>query len=94
MAQHKMRTFPIDQMTDPRGKGTVQIYEDRWWAVSERDELYFYGTEHSPWGSPQCNGNRAITERVANDGLVKERGDFKEVRFLPLVFVPINVNDF
>lgn len=86
-----MRTFPIDQMTDPRGKGMVQIYEDYWWVVSENEELYFYGTQHSPYLSPQCNLNQSIVAKIAADPYHE---NVKEVRQIPLVFVPIHISDY
>lgn len=102
MRGHKMRTFPIDQMTDPRGKGMVQIYEDRWWAVSEREELYFFGTDRSPWSSPQCNPNEELSRRINEDRRAVtdekfkhcELTNYKETRQIPIVFVPVNINDY
>lgn len=94
MSAYAMRVFPIAQMTDPCGKGLVQIYENRWWAVSDKDELYFYGTKRSPYSSPQCNSNRSISERIASDGVISQLGTFKEVRQIPLVFVPVNISDY
>lgn len=89
-----MRTFPIVRMTNPRSRGLVQVYEDRWWAVSKDEGLYFYGTDDSPYLSPQCNANRSIAERVVKDGLIAQLGNFQEVRQIPLVFVPILINDY
>lgn len=46
-----------------------------WWAVTPDDCVLFYKT----LGSPQCNVDRAIVERI-RPGL--------EVRFIPQAFVP------
>jgi hypothetical protein len=86
-----MRTFPINQMTSPEGKSMVQLYKDYWWVVSQNEELYFYGTQDSPYLSPQCNANQAIAERVRGCGFCEQ---VKEVRQIPLVFVPVNINDY
>jgi hypothetical protein len=89
--EHTMRTFPIEKMTDPHGRRLVQVYEDYWWVVNENDELYFYGTQRSPYLSPQCNMNRSIAEKLATSVSYES---VKEVRQIPLVFVPVRINDY
>lgn len=94
LSARSMRTFPVGEMTDPRGKGMVQIYEDYWWAVSEGEGLYFFGTNSSPHLAPQCNRHEQIAVAVAQKGLIKELGNLKEVRQIPLVFVPVLIEDY
>lgn len=93
MRDTTMRKFSIEQLSVPKN-GLYQIYCDRWWAVSNEDEIYFYGTTRSPYGSPQCNPNQKIALRVASDGLVMKDGCFKEVRQIPVVYVPVNISDY
>jgi len=98
---HRMRKVPIATMVDPSGKGMVQIYQDRWWAVSENEELYFFGTDASPYASPQCNPHEELSRRM-NEGRAAlpekdkhcELTGYKETRQVPFVFVPVNINDY
>jgi hypothetical protein len=98
MSKHAMRRVKISELTEPRN-GLFSVYVDWWWAVSTDDEVYFFGTERSPWSSPQCNPNENVARRVHED--LSHSSDrparyenFKETRQIPVVFVPANINDY
>ena len=56
-------------------------YGPRWWAVNEKSEVMFYGS----YGSPQCNQNKQIVERIRPEcGVV----------FLEFAFIPHNCSDY
>ncbi len=67
-------------------KGIVQVYNDRWWwcvdGKPEKAVFYFGRNKRNYPGSPQCNGNKAISEKIPvsieNAQLV----------FVPRAFVP------
>lgn len=80
---------PIDEATVPPG-GIINHYKDRWWAVCpERGVVFHRANKRSKSGSPQCNGNEVIARKVIG-GLYP----WAEIRFIPSVFVRININDY
>ena len=90
-----MRKFPLANFTEPKD-GAHIIYLDRWWPVTENDEIFFFGRENSPYSSPQCNANKIIVDRHIRNPHVLRAADGAEVevRQLPVVYVPINWSDY
>lgn len=81
------RTVPIEKITGLVG-GHREVYIDYWWAVSEDECIYLYGGRP---GSPQCNRDKGLTERVVASLPLP---NFKEVRQLPYVSFPHNCGDY
>lgn len=52
--------MPVVELTSPR-EGSI-VYLNRWWVITENDEVLFYTARGS--FSPQCNGNKTVAERV------------------------------
>lgn len=96
-----MRRRKISEVTKPR-PGLFQIYVDSWWAVSNDDEVYFFGTQSSPYNSPQCNQNGDLAKRINDDRAIITDAKFKhceltnyrETMQLPIVYVPVNISDY
>jgi hypothetical protein len=97
MPPHSMRRVKLDTLTTPKN-GLVQIYCDSWWAVSNQDEVYFFGTPQRPFGSPQCNPNAKIARKLVGLSTAAREDcrlvDFKEIRRIPVVLVPVNASDY
>jgi hypothetical protein len=70
--------FPISKATEPPQDGACWIYRDRFWLVVDECILFYMGR------SPQCNSQESIVARL---NLTKDAG---EIRFIPLVFVPMS----
>jgi hypothetical protein len=51
---------PVADITTPK-PGRI-CYGPRWWAVTESGEVLFFDR----YGSPQCNINKAIVERLGS----------------------------
>ena len=64
----------------PADGAYVQIVRDNWWAVNELGQVAFYEGTY-----PQCNANRLIAERV---------GGGVGVECIPIVFLPLDINDY
>jgi hypothetical protein len=75
---------PLTDITTPKS-GRV-CYGQRWWAVTENNEVLFFKS----YSSPQCNTNRAIVERLAN------RLDAPQTtpKFVEMAFLPHNCGDY
>lgn len=101
MTAHVMRRVKVSEVIRPKG-GLFQIYVDSWWAVSKHDEVYFFGTNASPYASPQCNANGDLAKRMNDDRAVItdpkskhcELTDYRETMQLPIVYVPVNISDY
>src|ERR1700722_18716194 len=67
-------------------KGIVQVYNERWWwCVDGNPEkaIFYTGSNKRNYpGSPQCNGNKTITERIIPN--VQDA----QLVFVPRAFVP------
>lgn len=89
-AEH-FRKVPMAEATEPRS-GSVEVYRDYWWFVTEDDCLLFYTRGiRRYFGSPQCNSQEG-TARVLND-----RSGYPmptTVQQIPLVFVPHRCEDY
>lgn len=71
----------LSDLTTPKGGRIVMT--DRWWVVTEDEHVLFYRS----YGSPQCNSNKAITERLAPSAGGKPV-------FVPVAYVPHNCRDY
>ena len=76
----KYTKIPVDEIQNPRGKGVVQILEDRWWVVTPQNEILLYRGY-----TPQCNQNKSIVEMI-----VKKHPNCT-VQFIELAFVPVEL---
>lgn len=49
--------------------GIVQVYKDYWWWCVDGDpkKALFYRPGRRGFGSPQCNSNKTISERVGKN---------------------------
>lgn len=69
-----------------RLKGVVQVLDDRWfWCVNgdPKQAIFYTGSDKRRYpGSPQCNGSKAISERVVPPL------DGAELVFVKQAFVP------
>lgn len=83
--------LPVDQyvlrdVTDPRG--VVRVLRDRWWWCVDGDPrkaVFYIGRgrfARRHVGSPQCNGNRLITERIPVPF------ESASIVLVPIAFVP------
>ena len=67
----------VSDITSPLGKDVVQVLEDRYWVVTQEDEVLLYRGY-----SPQCNRNKKIVEKQMrmHEGCT--------IKHLPVAFVP------
>lgn len=78
--------YVIRDVTDPRG--TVRVLRDHWWWCVDGDPrkaIFYVGRPNSRRhvGSPQCNSNRAITERITTPF------ETASVCQIPIAFIPV-----
>jgi hypothetical protein len=77
--------FVVRDVTDPRG--VVRVLRDHWWWCLDGDHqravFYIGRTKRPRAGSPQCNSNRSITERI------KVPFEQAVIRRIPIAFVPV-----
>jgi hypothetical protein len=81
---------PVDQLTSPP-EGHVDHLGQRWWMVHPEKGLAFYNPHRrsghgNPYGSPQCNSNKKISERLCQP--------WAEVRLIDHVFLPLKMQDY
>lgn len=87
----QMRKYPIADFNKPRS-GSFQVYCDYWWPVSTDHKIFFFGTERSPYQSPQCNLNRDVVDRITSgSSLITEPFTLAQ---LPIISIPINWSDY
>ena len=67
----------VSDITSPLGKDVVQVFENRYWVVTQEDEVLLYRGY-----SPQCNMHKAIAESMLK---MHEGCTIKQ---LPVAFVP------
>lgn len=83
------KTSPSDyverNVTNP--SGIVQVYKDFWWWCMDGDptRAVFYTAGRRGIGSPQCNSNRAVSERVGKNLGHDLRAQLIQI---PLAFCP------
>lgn len=82
--------MPIDQATMLQG-GMFRHIVGSWWQVCPERGLVFYRLkgDRRRWGSPQCNTDRAISERVARHTPFPV-----EIRWVERVFVPTEPGEY
>lgn len=68
---------PVSDITTPKD-GRV-CYTDRWWAVTDNNDVLFFKS----FGSPQCNRLKSVVERLGGIN-----GVTTTPVFLPLAYVP------
>lgn len=86
MSEGKMEWWPVEKITtDPVGP-YVQVIRDSWWVVNDLGEFGMWREGRGVY--PQCNSNRVIAERLC------DRKEGEDVRFLPLAFSPIRIEDY
>lgn len=87
----------LEEATKPVN-GLFQIFVDYWWPLDSQGRIAFYNPmlagkrRHASIkyrGSPQCNSNRLIAERVSQ---CQEWP--VEIRQIPVVYVPIDPKDY
>jgi hypothetical protein len=86
--------LPIEYAVTPHPKTHyVSVFRNRWWAVHPDKGLLLFHPRRTPnrlhqaWIiSPQCNSDEAITRKLTPA--------WAEVRFYPLIYVPIIVRDY
>jgi hypothetical protein len=76
----RYKRVPMAEITTPPS-GTVMVYKDHWWAVTENDEVLLWDGH-----SPQCNVNKSIVERLSPEGC--------RPVFIPVAFKRINPSDY
>ena len=92
MSKFVMHRVKMTDLTEPR-TGLARVFVDHWWAVSQDDELYFFGTHRHPYGSPQCNSDETLARDIS-EGMARSASDnmryenYKGIRQIPVVFVP------
>jgi hypothetical protein len=85
----KLRRVPMTDLTTPT-TGMFSVYVGYWWPVTDDDCLLFYRpTRRSGYGSPQCNSDRRIAEKVS--GIYPMPTTLQQV---PIVFVPLDPSDY
>ena len=80
--ENDFKYLPLEKATIPTAS-TVMVFKDYYWSVHPQRGLLFYWRNGRRCSSPQCNTSRVIAERICPD--------FAEVRFFPLVLVPIHL---
>lgn len=88
---------PLEKLQEPI-EGHVNCLKDRWWSVHPEKGLAFYkpkgrngkrqSGQGNQYGSPQCNRNKAIAERLSS------RHSWAELQFVEVAFVPLIINDY
>jgi hypothetical protein len=78
----KCTAIPIAKACHPPTRGIFSIVSEHWWLTTKADGLLFFK------GSPQCNIEKTIAERLAS------RYPDVHVLYIPLVFVPLIVYEF
>ena len=82
----EMEWWPAEKITtDPKGS-YVQVLRNHWWITNDLGEVGMWRVGSRVF--PQCNSNRDITE------MLRERLGAASVRFFPLAFSPIRIEDY
>ena len=81
---------PIEELTEPKS-GIFHVRVNEFWPTVDGNVLFFVGRNHKQrhYTSPQCNVDRVIAEKVA------QNYDFEVViQQLPVVYVPVSLSDY
>jgi len=78
--EEQIEYHTIENWDQVRG-GMFKIIVDAWWWVDESCNPLFY----SKHNYPQCNQNPGIAKRIANGRNIKQ---------LPVVYVPLRIHDY
>ena len=68
---------PMEDIITP--KEGRHVLMERWWNVTENDEVLFYRS----YASPQCNSNKSIVDHLWDSKTIKTRSVFIPVAFCP-----------
>lgn len=86
----RWRFLSEDIATAPPNNGFCLIIRNRWWVVCpNRGLVFFWSRGERGLGSPQCNNNESIAKRLGNNKIFNT-----SIKFIPLVFVPIDLWDY
>lgn len=79
--------WPVDKVTTNPSGTYFRAIRDHWWVFNEFGQVavYLYGRGSV---SPQCNLHLSVAERL------REEHDGRDVRKIPLAFVPIRLDDY
>lgn len=93
MKGYKFTTMPIAELVCPTKDGYFFRMSDRYWVVTNNEEVLFYGNTRSPYHAPQCNLNDAIASRFRT---LPERQGIIVIgtRLIPVAFRPIRIQDY
>lgn len=69
--------MPIAELTTPTGGRLCVV--NHWWAITENEEALFYRT----YGSPQCNSDPRVMEKITQGRPIKTRNVFLPVAYVP-----------
>ena len=76
-----MKAIPLDNLLSPYKEGYLYPYKDRWWVVTDNNEVLFYRGIHNP----QCNTNKEIAKKLSD--IANKQGFITHIQFIPWVFV-------
>jgi hypothetical protein len=91
MKNYIFTPMPITELISPTKEGYFFRMTNRWWVVTENDEVLFYGPPRSPYMSPQCNLNKSITDRFRH---FPEEFKVRGSELIPVAFQPIRIADY
>lgn len=95
MSADKFIYMPEDQVLN--ANGIVQVYRNSYWLVHKEKGLLFYRDNDKLGISrayPQCNKNEKIASHLLSLSTIVYDKDNIEVKFIPLVLKPIEVQDY
>ena len=79
---NKFHFVPLTERTTTRSS-IVYNYANKWWVVHPEKGLAFFG---KGYGSPQCNNDKSISQRLCPP--------WGRIEFIDRVLVPCNVADY
>lgn len=85
----RWRFLPEADAAHAPKSGFCQILRNRWWVVCPKRGLVFCWRKGvKGLGSPQCNSSESISRRLGSP--IEDA----EIKFVPLVLVPIHLEDW
>jgi len=79
----KFIKMPVSELITP--EDGRMVYCNRWWCVTENDEVLFFRS----YVSPQCNSDKRLVDR-----LCKMKPFKTEAKFISVAYVPIDWDEF